>query len=367
MNNRIFALCFVLLLCSCHLIMAQVGIGTTTPAGVLDVRSTNHGVLLPSIPLTNLNSASPIANPKGGAIETRTLIYHDGSNSLIAGYYYWDGSTWLRFLTEESSDWTITGNAGIDPATNFIGTNDSTDLSIRTFNLDRLRIQAYGDIGIGTENPQKKLHIADSDATIRIDAFNSTNSSNNNGTDLAPIAVNASGDLVVGDFTFASKILLDEDNTTFLNPNIRVVSNNDGSLKKQDLVTKNFSLTRETLVEIKYNIGVGVDDGDGVNNVIIDGMARTFGVIIDLNGTELESNGQFYTNGNAPGSWTGTTTFVIGDSTLTGSVYRVLAAGSHTLKIKGYCMGITNSNGDAAKVGISFGNSWSRLQIIRHN
>ena len=270
-------------------------------------------------------------------------------------------------MTEESTDWTITGNSGIDPNTNFMGTNDSTDLSIRTFNLDRLRIQADGDIGIGTENPQKKLHIADSDATIRIDAFNSTNSSNNNGTDLAPIAVNASGDLVVGDFTFASKILLDEDNTTFLNPNVRVVSNNDGSLKKQDLITKNFSLTRETLVEIKYNIAVSIDDGDAVNNVITDGMARTFGVILDLNGTELESNGQFYTNSDDPGSWTGTTTFVVGDSTLTGSVYKVLAAGNHTLKIKGYCKGISNNNGDSAKVGASFGNNWSRLQILRHN
>ena len=92
MNYR-FLVLYLAVLMNCPLLIAQVGIGTTTPSGVLDVRSTNHGVLIPSIQLTNLNTTAPVTNPKGGAIETRTLIYHDGSNSLTAGYYHWDGST----------------------------------------------------------------------------------------------------------------------------------------------------------------------------------------------------------------------------------------------------------------------------------
>ncbi|HKR04731.1 MAG TPA: SprB repeat-containing protein, partial [Bacteroidia bacterium] len=46
----------------------------------------------------------------------------------------------------DRSDWTMIGNSNTDPATQFIGTTDSIDLSFRTNNNERLRIKANGNI-----------------------------------------------------------------------------------------------------------------------------------------------------------------------------------------------------------------------------
>jgi len=43
---------------------SQVGIGTTTPEGALDVSSTQFGYVLPRIALTATNTAAPVVNPK---------------------------------------------------------------------------------------------------------------------------------------------------------------------------------------------------------------------------------------------------------------------------------------------------------------
>ncbi|WP_353776871.1 tail fiber domain-containing protein [Winogradskyella sp. 3972H.M.0a.05] len=44
------------------------------------------------------------------------------------------------------NDWTTTGNAGTNPSTNFIGTTDNQDLSIRTNNVEKVRITSKGQI-----------------------------------------------------------------------------------------------------------------------------------------------------------------------------------------------------------------------------
>jgi hypothetical protein len=50
-------------------------------------------------------------------------------------------------LTEpERSDWTMSGNANINPSTNFIGTSDAQDFVIKTNNQERLRIDSDGKI-----------------------------------------------------------------------------------------------------------------------------------------------------------------------------------------------------------------------------
>ncbi len=82
---------------------AQVGIGTTTPRGALEVsNTTNGGILVPSYALTGDNDAVTVINPQGGALETGTLVYNSatvtGSNSLRDGFVYWDGSNWNRIM-----------------------------------------------------------------------------------------------------------------------------------------------------------------------------------------------------------------------------------------------------------------------------
>ncbi len=46
--------------------------------------------------------------------------------------------------------WSLTGNAGANPATNFLGTTDNQDLAFRTNNTERMRLDAAGRLGLGT-------------------------------------------------------------------------------------------------------------------------------------------------------------------------------------------------------------------------
>ncbi|MCS3868440.1 hypothetical protein J3D55_001356 [Chryseobacterium ginsenosidimutans] len=77
----------------------SVGIGTTTPnaSAVLDITSSNKGILGPRISLTSTTmqlSASPNA--------TGLLIYNTGP-TLSLGYYFWNGLEWRVFNTASGS------------------------------------------------------------------------------------------------------------------------------------------------------------------------------------------------------------------------------------------------------------------------
>ncbi|MCS7000378.1 MAG: hypothetical protein NZ481_05815, partial [Candidatus Kapabacteria bacterium] len=82
----------------------------------------------------------------------------------------WIGSQWApRWLSD--SAWALRGNSGTNPAVNFLGTRDNQPLVVRTNNVERLRVTATGNVGIGTNSPAALLHVAgtgrfDGDVTI---------------------------------------------------------------------------------------------------------------------------------------------------------------------------------------------------------
>src|SRR6185503_10377486 len=57
------------------------------------------------------------------------------------------------------SGWSLTGNAGTSPATNFVGTTDAQPLVLRANNTEMMRLLTNGNIGIGTSTPSTKLHV----------------------------------------------------------------------------------------------------------------------------------------------------------------------------------------------------------------
>lgn len=76
---------------------AQVGIGTATPnaSAQLDVTSTNKGLLPPRVALTSTTDVSTISSPATGLV-----VYNTANTSdVIAGYYYYSGSSWNRLMT----------------------------------------------------------------------------------------------------------------------------------------------------------------------------------------------------------------------------------------------------------------------------
>ena len=128
----------------------NIGIGTSSPDSTakLDIRSTNSGILIPR--LTNFQRNS-ISSPSTGL-----LIYNSSKNL----FEYFDGVSWISLdTTQTSNQWKLTGNSGISEVSNFLGTIDSVGLPIRTNNQERMRITGNGKVGIGTNNPDSKLHL----------------------------------------------------------------------------------------------------------------------------------------------------------------------------------------------------------------
>ena len=148
-------------------LFAQVGVGTTTPRGALDINSSTTGMIPPRVALTATNVAAPVVNPQGGALVAGTLVWNTNTagsipTNVAPGMYYWDGTRWISLAGSPGGlDWSIIGNGGIDggvtgitgtPATigtHFIGTYDTTNFDIRTSGLHAARVSSLGEFFIG--------------------------------------------------------------------------------------------------------------------------------------------------------------------------------------------------------------------------
>lgn len=136
---------------------AQVGVGTTTPNGALDVTSTSNGFVPPRVALTASNVAAPISNPNGGGNPVAgTIVWNTATagttpNNVAPGLYYWDGTRWVAFAGSPGGlDWSLTGNSGTTAGTNFLGTIDARDIRFHTNNIERARILSGGTLGVNS-------------------------------------------------------------------------------------------------------------------------------------------------------------------------------------------------------------------------
>src|SRR5690554_759405 len=123
---------------------AQVGIGTTTPASgaLLDLTSTDRGLLVPRVSINNLGTAAPVTAPTTGLLVWNTFT----GAGIGVGYHYWNGTRWIP-LGNGGVDWALGGNNIV--ATNFLGTTNNQPLNIRTNNNERMRVQANGQTTVG--------------------------------------------------------------------------------------------------------------------------------------------------------------------------------------------------------------------------
>jgi len=120
-----------------------IGTGTFTPdaSSMLEIQSTTKGLLIPRVALTQTTSANPITSPV-----ISLLIYNTATiNDVKPGYYYWDGSKWVRFISLNSSSGTL----------NYVPkwTPDGTTLG-------NSQIFDNGNVGIGTTSPGSLLQLS---------------------------------------------------------------------------------------------------------------------------------------------------------------------------------------------------------------
>ncbi len=84
---------------------AQVGIGTTTPQGALDISSSNSGVVIPRVGIISATDNTTVINPNGGAVLPSTMIYNDGSGGFTpVGFLFWNGANWTAVSGKSSGD-----------------------------------------------------------------------------------------------------------------------------------------------------------------------------------------------------------------------------------------------------------------------
>jgi hypothetical protein len=67
------------------------------------------------------------------------------------------GPQGLQGTPGSQNAWSLTGNTGTNPTTNFIGTTDVQDWAIKTNNIERMRVTSAGNVGIGVNNPSHTL------------------------------------------------------------------------------------------------------------------------------------------------------------------------------------------------------------------
>lgn len=72
-----------------------IGANKTDASTILDVTSTNKGILIPRVNLTS--NTLDLDGVSGQA--TGLLVYNTGNTTVLAGFYYWDGAQWKQVLT----------------------------------------------------------------------------------------------------------------------------------------------------------------------------------------------------------------------------------------------------------------------------
>lgn len=132
MKNKI-ALSVLLLFISTTCLIAQVGIGTTEPKAMLDIQSSDSGILIPRVALTAANLQAPITAP---TVETGLLVFNTATsgtapNNVTPGFYYWNGSKWTGLTSKITHGGNIqsvigTSDAVKNPGTGFTDFDDIT-------------------------------------------------------------------------------------------------------------------------------------------------------------------------------------------------------------------------------------------------
>lgn len=82
---------------------------------LLELESTNKGLLIPRVAIGNLTLPSPLTAP----VPTGMMIYSLGG-AVTDGFYYWNGTSWIKLATGATGQW-ITNGTSIYYSTGNVG------------------------------------------------------------------------------------------------------------------------------------------------------------------------------------------------------------------------------------------------------
>jgi len=199
-----------MLLINVQMYAQNVGINSdgSTPnaSAMLDIKSSDKGLLIPRVALTSTSSASPITSPA-----TSLLVYNTATTGDVTpGYYYWNGSQWVRFATGTGAgitsigpgtSGTETSGSGLTFSANPITTTGTIALSnsgvaAGTYgnsggNIPNITVDARGRL---TSAANRLLTYSDVGAA----ASSHTHATLSNGAGISAFSYNGSGAATVG-------------------------------------------------------------------------------------------------------------------------------------------------------------------------
>ncbi|WP_158266961.1 hypothetical protein [Chitinophaga niastensis] len=160
---------------------------STIKAALLELNTTNQGLLLPRITDTTL--APLTASPDG------MVIYYTPASSLLVRR----NGSWSKLADSSAvtgNQWLLSGNPTVDSATKFLGTTTAIPINIRTNSINRVIVSSTGNVGIGTTTPSTLLHVKTGRANqsgVRLENLTSASTLT---TGAGALGVDASGNVV---------------------------------------------------------------------------------------------------------------------------------------------------------------------------
>jgi hypothetical protein len=190
--SKTYLIAISLFLFCINISYSQVGIGTSTPNGALDINSalstpSTHkaGFLPPSVALSATNSfatttaGSNVINPNGGGNPaTGTIVYNTNTSALgtyqvSPGYYFYNGTIWEKMATggQTSTSYFTTAAATFNSAT---GLTYLAGFPV-TINVPTDTVLLItSDVGVATNN-NTNIGFSAIDVVLTVDALPLTN------------------------------------------------------------------------------------------------------------------------------------------------------------------------------------------------
>ena len=206
MNKILYTISLILL---SSLAFAQVGIGTITPNSdaLLDIDATDKGVLIPRIELTSLTSSSPLSENVAGMIVYNTATAGTTPNNVTPGFYYNDGTAWVRVgaaiqdrFNIYEDDGSLTENRTVAQGSNTLAFNSSATTGTSHFTVDNSTFNVNtinNSVGIGTSNPLGRLHVLSDDGRDAIFSAGSNDATTNMDLDIYRYRGNAASPALI--------------------------------------------------------------------------------------------------------------------------------------------------------------------------
>lgn len=134
---------------------------TPDPSAILEIRSKDKGMLLPTVALTSRTDQSTVANPVEGTMVFNTSVYnattHPNIPTIKPALAIWDGAKWLFTYNKDNVE------LDLDKVRNYTGDNGTTTATFSSFSAppsysfgDLLSSDSGWQVIINSDNWTKK-------------------------------------------------------------------------------------------------------------------------------------------------------------------------------------------------------------------